>query len=60
MFHDEGEEHETHEHAHGGLAFAIGAALFAPMWAVAWVLTLPARVWRCQSIKDSVGKENEL
>ena len=37
---------EIHEHAHGGIAFAIGAVLFAPVWAVAWVLTLPARLWR--------------
>ena len=43
---------EIHEHAHGGVAFAVGAIIFAPVWAVIWVLTLPARiVRRCQSIK---------
>lgn len=55
MFHDEGEEHETHDHAHGGLAFAIGAALFAPAWLVVWLLTLPARLWRSQAIRDGDG-----
>ena len=37
---------EIHEHAHGGVAFAVGAVLFAPVWALVWVLTLPARIVR--------------
>ena len=29
MFHDEGEEYETHEHAHGGVALLLWGALIA-------------------------------
>ena len=43
---------EIHEHARGGVAFAVGAIIFAPVWLAVWVLTLPARiVRRWQSIK---------